>query len=549
MRPADILRLDFATIPQLLRAHAHLQPEQVALIHDGRRILYSALDQMADRIAAALQRDGLMPRDLVAIAAATTIDYVAIFLGGLRAGVAVAPLPMASGSRALAAMIADTAARKLFLDRAAAAALADGVGATTASTIVIDAPGGPSLQSGATDLQSGAIGPHQGATGIQQGAIDLQRWMMEAGSVPKSVDVRPDWPFNVIYSSGTTGVPKGIVQPHAFRWSNVQRAVTYGYGPDCVTLLATPLYSNTTLATLFGVIAVGGTAVLMGKFNTDSYLTLAQDCHATHTVLVPVQYQRLLANENFDEYDLSSFRMKFSTGAPFAPALKQQVLERWPGGLMEIYGMTEGGGACMLEAHRHRTKLHTVGTPMLRNEIRLIDAADREVAAGETGEVVGRSPAMMTGYLNQPSKTAEAEWRDSRGERFIRTGDIGRMDGDGFLILLDRKKDMIISGGFNVYPCDLEAVLREHPAVLEAAVVGVASARWGETPVACVVLNDGADMEAASLTVWANERLGKIQRLAAVRIMTSLPRNAAGKILKGELRDSFVQTPPANPED
>ena len=519
MGPADILRLDFATIPQLLRAHAHLQPEQVALIHDGRRILYSTLDQMADRIAAALQRDGLMPRDLVAIAAATTIDYVAIFLGGLRAGVAVAPLPMASGSRALAAMIADTAARKLFLDRAAAAALADGVGATTAPTIVIDAPG------------------------------DLQRWMMEAGSVPKSVDVRADWPFNVIYSSGTTGVPKGIVQPHAFRWSNVQRAVTYGYGPDCVTLLATPLYSNTTLATLFGVIAVGGTAVLMGKFNTDSYLTLAQDCRATHTVLVPVQYQRLLANENFDEYDLSSFRMKFSTGAPFAPALKQQVLERWPGGLMEIYGMTEGGGACMLEAHRHRTKLHTVGTPMLRNEIRLIDAADREVAAGETGEVVGRSPAMMTGYLNQPSKTAEAEWRDSRGERFIRTGDIGRMDGDGFLVLLDRKKDMIISGGFNVYPCDLEAVLREHPAILEAAVVGVASARWGETPVACVVLNDGADMEAAGLTVWANERLGKMQRLAAVRIMTSLPRNAAGKILKGELRDSFVQTPPANPED
>lgn len=527
MLPADILRLDFATIPALIRAHAQMQPERVALIHDGRRILYSALDQMADRVAAALQHDGLVPRDLVAICAATTIDYVAIFLGSLRAGAAVAPLPMASGPRALAVMIADTRARKLFLDGAAAAALADGVGATTAPTIVIDGPGGPSLQSGATDLQ---------------------QWMVEAGSVPRSVDVLPDWPFNVIYSSGTTGVPKGIVQPHAFRWSNVQRAVTYGYGPDSVTLLATPLYSNTTLATLFGVIAVGGTAVLMGKFNTDSYLALAQDYRATHTVLVPVQYQRLLANEYFDEYDLSSFRMKFSTGAPFAPALKEQVLERWPGGLMEIYGMTEGGGACMLEAHRHPAKLHTVGTPMPRNEIRLIDAADREVAAGEIGEIVGHSPAMMTCYLNQSAQTAEAEWRDPGGKRFIRTGDIGRMDGDGFLILLDRKKDMIISGGFNVYPGDLEAVLREHPAVAEAAVVGVASPRWGETPVACVVLNDGADAEAASLAVWANERLGKMQRLAAVRIMTSLPRNAAGKILKGELRDSFVQTPPVNPE-
>jgi long-chain acyl-CoA synthetase len=147
---------------------------------------------------------------------------------------------------------------------------------------------------------------------------------------------------------------------------------------------------------------------------------------------------------------------------------------------------------------------------------------------------------MMTCYLNQPSRTAEAEWRDSHGKRFIRTGDIGRMDGDGFVTLLDRKKDMIISGGFNVYPSDLEAVLREHPAVAEAAVVGVASPRWGETPVACVVLKHGAEAEAARLTAWANERLGKMQRLAAVKIMASLPRNAAGKVLKRELRDSFA---------
>jgi long-chain acyl-CoA synthetase len=511
-RPADILRLDFATLPELIRAHAHVQPEHAALIHDGRRIPYSALDQMADCVAASLQRRGFRPRDCVAICAATTIEYLAIFLGSLRAGGAVAPLPTSWAPRALAAMIADAGARMLFLDRAVAETCADWSGAATVPIVVIDG---------------------SGDTG-------LQRWMAEAGTAPDRVDIQPDWPFNVIYSSGTTGVPKGIVQPHAFRWANVQRALMYGYEPGSVALLATPLYSNTTLATLFGVIAVGGTAVLMGKFHTHGYLALAQDHRATHTMLVPVQYQRLLANEDFGKYDLSSFRMKFSTGAPFAPALKQQVLERWPGGLIEIYGMTEGGGACMLEAHRHRTKLHTVGTPMPRNDIRLIDAAGREVAAGEVGEIVGHSPAMMTCYLNQPSSTAEAEWRDSHGKRFIRTGDIGRMDGDGFVTLLDRKKDMIISGGFNVYPSDLEAVLREHPAVAEAAVVGVASPRWGETPVACVVLKDGAEAEASRLTAWANQRLGKMQRLSAVRIIASLPRNAAGKVLKRELRDSFA---------
>ena len=144
---------------------------------------------------------------------------------------------------------------------------------------------------------------------------------------------------------------------------------------------------------------------------------------------------------------------------------------------------------------------------------------------------------MMTCYLNQPSKTAEAEWRDSGGKRFIRSGDIGRLDADGFLVLLDRKKDMIISGGFNVYPSDLEAVLREHPAIAEAVVVAAPSERWGETPVAWVVLQEGAVADAAGLTVWANERLGKMQRLASVKNAVSLPRNDAGKVLKRELRE------------
>ena len=256
-------------------------------------------------------------------------------------------------------------------------------------------------------------------------------------------------------------------------------------------------------------------------------------------MLVPAQYLRLLAEENFDQYDLGSFQMKFSTGAPFPAALKQQVLRRWPGGLIEIYGMTEGGGACMLEAHKHPDKLHTVGTPMPRNDIRLIDAADREVRRGDIGEIVGHSPAMMNGYLNQPIKTQEAEWRDPTGKRFIRSGDIGRMDADGFLVLLDRKKDMIISGGFNVYPSDLEAVLRQHPEVEEAAVVGLASSRWGETPAACVVLKPGADADAAQLIAWANARLGKTQRLTVVKIMNNLPRNGAGKVMKRELRDEF----------
>jgi len=353
------------------------------------------------------------------------------------------------------------------------------------------------------------------------------------------VQVQPEWPFNIIYSSGTTGSPKGIVQPHQMRWAHVARGENYGYGPDAVTMVATSLCSNTTLVSAFPCLAKGGTLVLAeGRFDPGAYLALAQDARATHAMLVPVQYQRLMACPEFDRFDLSSFRMKFCTSAPFAANLKAQILARWPGGLVEYYGMTEGGGTCILEAHQFPDKLHTVGRPAEGHDIRLVDEEGREVPRGEVGEVVGRSGSMMTGYRNQPEQTREAEWYDPAGNRFIRTGDVGRFDEDGFLVLMDRRKDMIISGGFNVYPSDLEAVLRQHPAVHEAAVVGVPSEAWGETPVAFVVPNPDAPA-AAELRAWANERVGKIQRLADLRYVPELPRSDIGKVLKRQLRDGY----------
>jgi acyl-CoA synthetase (AMP-forming)/AMP-acid ligase II len=325
------------------------------------------------------------------------------------------------------------------------------------------------------------------------------------------------------------------------RWVHMQRGPAYGYDERSVTLISTPLYSNTTLVSFYPALATGGCVVVMGKFDVERYLALFQRERATHSMLVPVQYQRLMAFDGFGRHDLSSTRMKLSTSAPFHAALKEQVLERWPGGLVEYYGMTEGGATCVLQAHLERDKLHTVGKPGSGVEIRLIDEAGREVAAGEPGEIVGRSGAMMTGYHNRPRETADAEWRDAHGRRFIRTGDVARYDADGFVVLVDRRKDMIISGGFNIYPSDLEAVLREHPAIRDVAVVGVHSERWGETPVAFVVPRGAAAAE--EVRHWANQRLGKLQRLHAVQIVTELPRSAIGKVLKRELREAYA--PPA----
>ena len=477
----------------------------------AQRLSYAMLDALADRVAAGLLRDGLQPGDKVAVCASSSPAYVAVFLGTLRAGGAVAPLAPSSTPQQLADMAVDADARRFFIDAGVAEML---------TTVAL--PAGLPI----THLEA------------------LEAWLPPAGTRPAPVTIDPAWPFNLIYSSGTTGTPKGIVQSHGMRWGHIQRAAMSGYAPDCVTLIATPLYSNTTLVSVIPTLASGGCVVLMPKFDALGFLQTAERERATHSMLVPVQYQRLMARPEFDSFDLSSYRMKFSTSAPFHAELKADVLKRWPGGLTEYYGMTEGGGTCLLHAHLHPTKLHTVGQPAEGHDIRLIDEQGHEVAPGEAGEVVGRSPAMMSGYHKQPAKTAEAEWFDPQGQRFIRTGDIGRFDADGFMVLFDRRKDMVISGGFNIYPSDLEAVLRQHPAVADCAVVGVPSAEWGETPVAYVVRQPGSSDSEDTIRTWMNQQVGKTQRLSGLRFADELPRSAIGKVLKRELRDLWKTSAP-----
>jgi long-chain acyl-CoA synthetase len=502
----------FVCITDTLRRFATERGDHPALICDGEVVTYAELDARVDRFAAALQRDGLKPCDAVALCAAASVEYVVAFLGGLRAGAAVAPLAPTSSAASLVSMIGNSAARLLFLDAEVKRLLEPVASEINATAIGLD--GHP-------------------------GNIALQTWLAPERAAPLPVTINPAWAFNIIYSSGTTGTPKGIVQSHGMRWAYAQRSVERGYGPHATTLISTPLYSNTTLVSFMPTLTFGGTVVLMPKFDTTRYLTLAQQYRVTHTMLVPVQYQRLMAQPDFDRYDLSNFQAKFCTSAPFSASVKADVVQRWPGKLTEYYGMTEGGGSCQLEAHAFPDKLHTVGKPVEGHDIRLIDEHGNEVAQGEVGEIVGNSPAMMTGYYRQPEKTAEAEWYDPSGKRFIRTGDMGRFDEDGFLTLLDRKKDMIISGGFNVYPSDLEAELHRHPDVADAAVVGALSEQWGETPVAFVVRCLGATIDEDALLTWINARLGKMQRLSALRFVDALPRSPIGKVLKRELREQF----------
>ena len=511
MNNVEALDKEFGLVADLVKLTARDLPDHTAFILDGRRQSYAETVRLMARVAAALQRDGVKQREAISVCASTSIEYATLFLGALSIGVVTAPLAPSSTPEQLDGMVKDSGAKLLFLDATTADSLKN---AGDADTIRISLDGSDCGR-------------------------PFAHWLAPEGVPVTPATIDPADPFNIIYSSGTTGIPKGIVQSHRMRWAHVQRANAFQYDRTATTLLSTPLYSNTTLVSFFPTLAGGGTVALMKKFDAHKFLELASSLHATHAMLVPVQYHRIMSQPDFDSYDLSTFRMKFCTSAPFSGALKTDILKRWPGGLVEYYGMTEGGGSCVLVAHEFPDKVDTVGRPGEGHDVRLIDENGVEVGPGEIGEIVGWSGAIMNGYHNQPGKTREAQWIAPDGRIFIRTGDVGRFDEDGFMKLMDRRKDMIISGGFNIYPSDLEGILAKHPAILECAVVGIKSVEWGETPLAFAVLRPGISATADELREFANSKLGKTQRISKIELVESLPRSAIGKILKRELRDEY----------
>jgi acyl-CoA synthetase (AMP-forming)/AMP-acid ligase II len=246
----------------------------------------------------------------------------------------------------------------------------------------------------------------------------------------------------------------------------------------------------------------------------------------------------VLTSPNFSKDHLSALEALVCGGAALNQQVKRKWLEVLGEAFVELYGMTEGFGTLVKPAVEAKPFECGVGSPMAGTDLRVINDSGAELAVGEVGEIVGRSSVLLTEYFRKPDQDAEAIWYDQAGTRFFRSGDIGYLDLDRNLHIVDRKKDMIISGGFNVYPSDIEAVLMAHPEVREASVIGVADDKWGETPLALVIRKPDATIDAESLRSWCNERLSKIQRVSQLEFVAEFPRNALGKVLKRELRRS-----------
>ena len=500
-------------LPQILALNGDWRARDPAIVAERCVLDWATFEARTRRVANGLLAAGCGRGERVGVVMDNTAAMVEVLFGALKAGAAIVPLNPSVTDDALAAMLADAEVRAVFVSEGHRPRLA------------------------ASALETAALCVVEGRSA--RGWASYASWREAQPAIAPDVPLAGDDLCNVIYSSGTTGRPKGIAHTHAARLAWAQDlAHALRYHGQARMLIATGLYSNITWAGMLPTLMLGGTIVLRPQFDAGDVLATIVRERITHTSMVPVQYQRLLDHPDFARCDRSSMEAMMCCGAPLPLRTKERLFETFPCGVIELYGSTEGI-ITTLAPEVAAGRMASVGRPLPGEDLAILDTSDRPLPRGEAGEIVALSRFAMDGYWRRPEVTAEAFWTDAYGRRWLRSGDIGRLDAEGYLTITDRKKDMVISGGQNVYPADLEAVLMRHEAIADCAVFGVPSERWGETPLALVVLREGAVASGDELLQWANARLGRQQRLAAVELRPSLPRNANGKLLKRELRAPY----------
>ncbi len=520
------------TIAGQIRHWAATRPDGPMLTAGDRTLTWSQALGRAATVAHALAADGVAPGDRVAFLDRNGIPHFETLFGSALAGAVHVAVNWRLSPAEVAAVIADARPRTLVVApeclEQCETVLADTRAAGIERVVVLDGPGGLPADAPAA-----------------AGAVAYEDWLADRPSSDPGHLPAPGEPVLQLYTSGTTGMPKGVMLSNRNLATAMDQAGgTFGVADDTVGLVAMPLFHIGGIAWGLCATSRGGHAVILRDVDPAVLLDLVQRHRVTNTFVVPAVLMALLATPSIATTDLSSLRTIFYGASPIAEDVLARCLERFGCRFAQLYGMTETTGAItMLRPEDHdptgprRHLLRSTGTPLPGVELRVVDPdSGSTVPAGTVGEVQARSPYTMLGYFRKPEETAATV----DGGGWLRTGDAGYLDEDGYLFLHDRIKDMIVSGGENVYPAEVENVLLSHPQVADAAVIGVPDERWGETVKAVVVPAAGAPASLpADLLARCREELAHYKCPTSVDLVDALPRNPAGKVLKRELRAPY----------
>lgn len=503
----------------VLGERARLTPDKEALVlaESGERLSYADLDQRARRCAQAWrQKLGLGKGDRVGILAHNRIEYLDAFFAAGKSGVVLVTLGTRLTPHELQHIVEDSGMRALLYD----GEFADTVRALRQQVevetwIALDEPVDSSDPLYETLLAE----------------VDPAGW------VPPHID--PEDTYCLLYTSGTTGRPKGVVTPHRMvAWNGLNTVASWQLNENDVSPIFTPLYhAGGLMAFLTPLFTIGGTIVLHHGFDTSEIWRTIEQENCTVVLGVPTIWKMLLEAPEFETVDLSHVRAFYSGGAPL-PLYLIEAYQQKGVVFKQGFGMTEVGVNCFaMSVEDSYRKAGSIGRPMMFTEVRLVDAEGNDVPTGEVGEMLFRGPHVSKGYWHNPEATAAALDIDG----WFHSGDLARCDEDGFFYIAGRQKDMIISGGVNIYPAEIEAVLLQHEDVEDAAVVAVPDPQWGEVGVAFVVPLAGKEISPEALTEHLATKLAKFKIPKIFRVIETLPRTAYGKVVKGELRDRFLE--------
>lgn len=496
-------------LAHLVAHHTRFRPDNPAVVFENDRLTWRQFHARVARVANVLRGLGIGAGDKVATVMTNCRELLEVYWAVPSIGSVLVPLSPLLMPAGLVGLARDAGVK----------------------CIVSQRPLVPVLQAMRDELGERILL----VDGAEPGYGDYAALAAQSAETFEPARVAADQLFNIMYTSGTTGLPKGIMHSHFTRamyalWLGAAWRMT----PESRALHTGALVFNGAFITMMASFYLGGTFVLARQFDAEGMIAAIERERITHIMVVPSQIIALFNARGYDPARLASLEMILSLGAPLLNEYKERLNRELPDRFYELYGLTEGF-VTVLDRTDAVRKAGSVGRPPQFAEMRIVGEDGKDCPPRAIGEIVGRSPILMAGYHNRPDLTAQAI-RDG----WLYSGDMGYVDEEGYLYLVDRKKDMIDSGGVKVYPKDIEEIAAQHPDVREVAVFGVPHEKWGETPLAAVILREGAPTSAAALRDWINGRVAaRYQRVSEVVIVADFPRSAAGKTLKREMREPY----------